>query len=164
MEPQNNGVWGTMTAAGAVEPRTSRHAAVMTLRSTVALVRALLKRRCSSLADSQVMRFSVNDHEKAENIYSDKKDLITKKKKKQVKINTLTRKNKNKRIENKPNMNFSEKKHVYDFTVLHQKFTLTLRTRCKTQREIWQNCTFRLINAKPCMKMALHTVICRTYG
>lgn len=69
-----------MTAAGAAEPWTSGHAAAATLRSTVARVRALLKRRCRSLADSQVMRFSVNDHEEAENIYFDKKDLITKKK------------------------------------------------------------------------------------
>lgn len=96
MEPQNNGVWGTMTAAGAAGPWTSGHAAVMTLCSTVARVCALLKRRCRSLADSQVMRFYVNDHEKAENIYSDKKDLITKKKTKQIKINKLTWKNKNK--------------------------------------------------------------------
>lgn len=76
-----------MTAAGAAEPWTSGHAAAATLRSTVARVHALLKRRCRSLADSQVMRFSVNDHKKAENIYFDKKDLITKKKKKKTSKN-----------------------------------------------------------------------------
>lgn len=48
--------------------------------------------------------------------------------------------------------------------MLHQNFALTLHTRCQTWHEIWQNQTItsRLINARPCAKMAKSTVAVRT--
>lgn len=70
-----------MTAAKAAQPLASKSATAVTLCSPLHLHSALLKHRCCSVVGSPVIRSSHNDYEKPENIYSDEKDTITKKKK-----------------------------------------------------------------------------------
>lgn len=68
--------------------------------------------------DHRYYRSSVNDHKITKNVYSDKKDTITKKKTKRNKSE------KNKYIQNNSKVTFSGKNEKKHFSVLHQKFAL----------------------------------------
>lgn len=64
--------------------------------------------------DHRYYRSSVNDHKITKNVYSDKKDTITKEKQK-TKRNKLSQKNQNKYIQNNSKITFSGKNEVLFF-------------------------------------------------